>query len=1289
MKRFFLQSVLVGIIVVWWIMPNLTARSIALAEPESVIISPSIATTTLKNGESLTLAVVVTATVDITSMTAAISKMTGTSFAEGESTVPLAVISLTPQQAIQHCPNSSGAGWNSQWKATWFAQGLEEAEYQITVTAITETGNVYCDKRLRFSDPVFGKSTIGSAEFPNGGMTQSNELILSDNTLPSCALLTQSDAYAYYGVGSAPGRVAKIDLETMSVIDQEYCNLGENGIRCGVISGDGEYAYFGTNTIPGAIIKLRLADLTRVGVLVVDEGIGNFSSAFTDAAGCYGYFVTETMPTSIVQIDLLTFSERARLTLEPEEGMSRCSLVDGGQAYIAVQETTAALVQVDLATLTRQTTLTLPESDHNLAAAVLDASSHIGYFGTGTSPSRVIKVHLPTLTRLGSLELPAGYDNVTTAAFDHLRQFIYWGFNTIPGRLCSVDVASFSLNQTLILDGDYALTLVLSLAGNNGYITTLQDNPFISRIDLADFSIVESLPFCSRINNLRGAALDPENTYGYFTAYSEPAKLLKIDLANWLLMETLDLVDGNYTAVPLMDPAGMFLCVGIRTVPGAIVKVELATFTETDRLILPSGLDDIISGVIDETGSFAYFGLNTSPGKVVKINLASFTQAGVLTLEPGEDQVKSAIISADGQYGYFGTDTNPGKIIKVDLQTMQRLDVLTLLPSEGLIRCSAMNPVISRAYFACSTGKIVVLEPDSFTKIEVIDPGPVSPSCLVIDPTGTVAYLGTQASDSAPLLKLDLTLASVDSELPLDYACTGLVSAILTADGRMLYGGTASGPCRIIGIRLLDRQDMIRGIQASVSEPAWCDNVRWYSHEQQGDVRLAIYCQPLGGDLPSLVWQSAAFPLTTPESWITVPISAGYPNPLVLAPGNYWLCWQTSAESQVGSYELGAMGDGITWPSAYGFFPALCRQERYTAEQWSIYVSYSAVTFTPTPPSTSTPTVTLTPTATAIVSQTPTRTPSPSASPTLEATVTPTPTFTTTPSASLPPTLEPTATIVPQLDCYLYCNGTYFFPDDRFLLVYYQANDYYELTAMVFIALDVYGEYWFYPSWGKYEAPDYRVDFAPTALDLGDNVQVILDFQWPDTREDSMSGVRFWGVVTTQDLTLLCDASTVEFGFGPRPTLTPTMTPTQREAQTPSPTPSPQPSATVSPSATPWMSWDGATQMRYGSIVPGKCSKQDASRVGTVRNVGGARLEVRLILEGPHQDSFGFSVDHLGQSMTMVLEPQGSWEVFVYFCPQSLDTKLCDLRIDPATEQEDIVISLAGMGGVWAFGPYE
>ncbi|MBN1356264.1 hypothetical protein JXA40_08385, partial [bacterium] len=177
-------------------------------------------------------------------------------------------------------------------------------------------------------------------------------------------------------------------------------------------------------------------------------------------------------------------------------------------------------------------------------------------------------------------------------------------------------------------------------------------------------------------------------------------------------------------------------------------------------------------------------------------------------------------------------------------------------------------------------------------------------------------------------------------------------------------------------------------------------------------------------------------------------------------------------------------------------------------------------TATPAPPTATPPPSTATSVPPTGTSTQPTNTPVPP---------TDTPVLPTATSAPATPTqAPPTGTPVPgEFTFDLRLNGVFFRPWDHFLLTACIENPGEPVDVFEYILLDVYGNYWFWPSWSV--EPDYRSRTIPSQA-AGE--ETILDFWWP-AGVGSAEGLLFWGAVLDSEfMMLLGDYDMVEFGYG-------------------------------------------------------------------------------------------------------------------------------------------------------------
>jgi len=86
-----------------------------------------------------------------------------------------------------------------------------------------------------------------------------------------------------------------------------------------------------------------------------------------------------------------------------------------------------------------------------------------------------------------------------------------------------------------------------------------------------------------------------------------------------------------------------------------------------------------------------------------------------------------------------------------------------------------------------------------------------------------------------------------------------------------------------------------------------------------------------------------------------------------------------------------------------------------------------------------------------------------------------------------------------------------------------------EASCFVIVALDVAGQFFFWPSWGT----DYD-SFQTVPTQSSEQLSILAPFTWPDTGTGTFTGIRFWSVVLADpSMQIMSDIATVTWGYGP------------------------------------------------------------------------------------------------------------------------------------------------------------
>lgn len=672
----------------------------------SIHIIPALSAPSVKNGGTLTIQAVVTSERPVVRVEARIERQGGSASAAAVATVVL-------RPAPANLGGVSASGTAGLWQAEWTAAGLDEAAYAVAITVRNAAGDTFTDRSLRFSDPIAGRDQVGSATYPDGGMRRLDAAYLRGEMGLGSAVIDVAGGFVYFGTSSSPGRVVKVALGSGSAPPARLGALilqpGENDLRCAVIDPAAGFAYFGTDTSPGRVVKVALGSgsslPTRVGTVTLAAGENDLTSAVIDIAAGHAYFGTNTSPGRVVKVALGTGptppSRVGAVTLQTNEDYLLSAVIEpaSGHAYFGTSTFPGRVVKVALGSganpPSRMGAVVLEDAEFGLASAAIDTASGYAYFGTSggyypdLAPLYVVKVALGSgsnpPTRIGAVEVSGGHDTLDCAIIDTATGQAYFG--TRWGDVVKVALGSGSALPAVV--GKVALgwgvgTAVIDPASGHGFFGAYGEPPRVVKLALGNESIpptpvgAAALEGAERL--LGPAVIDGASGFAYFGTMTSPGQVVKVALGhgsrppNRVAAVTLESGENNLRSA-VIDVASGYAYFGTDSNPGRVVKVALGTGSSppvrVGTLTLEGGESTLETAAIDEAAGYAYFGTHTSPGRVVKVALGSGsnppTRVGAVTLESGEDSLSSAVVDAAAGYAYFGTRTNPGRVVKVAL----------------------------------------------------------------------------------------------------------------------------------------------------------------------------------------------------------------------------------------------------------------------------------------------------------------------------------------------------------------------------------------------------------------------------------------------------------------------------------------------------------------------------------------------------------------------------------------------------------------------------------------------
>ena len=765
----------------------------------------------IKNGETLTVSAIISASRPVASVEANLGG--------------LATVTLEPDAARG---GLSADGTTGVWSAEWTGQGLEERVYAATLTVTDGTGHAFTDHTLVFSDPAAGISDPGTTNYPNGAMRRMDaEAFVSELDLQA-AVIDPENGYAYFGLGTTPGRVVKVALggggDPPHRVGAVTFEPGEDDITCAVIDPESGYAYFGTGTLPAYVVKVALgegeAPPRRVAATPLEKWtfiphphpgtwfplpLGPAGSAVMDPAAGYAYFGMDADPGVVVKIALGEGDAPPVVTnlrtLEEEESYLRTAVIDTekGYAYFGTHTLPGYVVKVALGegdeapermgAAALQYTINVPDlgiiriPDGHPSSAVIDPAGGHAYFGTETPTGFVVKVALgegdnpPVRRNRATLSEGEGY--LRSAVIDAANGYAYFGVGGPPDQ---IEAGEQRIVKVALGEGNAAPSraAVLELeAGAEAY--------------------------------LHSAVIDPENGYAYFGTHTGPylpfwaGRVVKVALGDEAdaperlghatLHSSASLFTGHEAQIgsAVINPASGHAYFGSLSLPGRVVKVGIGGPEKTPIRLgacsLPwEGLWDtsygeLRSAVADPQTGYAWFGSGTEPGGVVKVAMgegdALPTHIATLELPAGVNDLRSAVIDTENGYAYFGTNTAPGKVVKVALgygvSPPTHVATLTLDEGEDYLTSAVIDMENGHAYFGTNT-----------------DPGRVVKVAL--------------GSGDAPPVRLGAAVLELFIHIPpyppLEMWESYLTSAVIDTANGFAYFGTDTSPAHVAMVAL-------------------------------------------------------------------------------------------------------------------------------------------------------------------------------------------------------------------------------------------------------------------------------------------------------------------------------------------------------------------------------------------------------------------------------------------------------------------------------------------------------
>lgn len=465
----------------------------------------------------------------------------------------------------------------------------------------------------------------------------------------------------------------------------------------------------------------------------------------------------------------------------------------------------------------------------NLYSATLDTTQTFAYFGsTGT----IVKINLVTFAIQDTLSIqdPAVLNdqpNFTVALMDPAGIFAY--FMTQGGYFVKIDLISFTVVQTLnlqtLVGGPLTLYCgALDPAGIFAYVGTYSENPArVFRVDVRTLTcdLTNSVVSLNAGETQLASAIASSNWIAFGTD-SDPGIVVALDPSTFTRTGavTLNAGESQLTSAIADGSYGYFATYNA----DQVVKVDLTTFPNPVRVgaLTLSGASRITTLVRGNgTDAFVFY-LNAIPleSRVMQIDLATFSSVVSTLIESGDDFLYASAVFASTTARLFAGSLHfsdyligrHDRIATIETLPLDTHGLLSLPIGLGMISCGVVDSTGTFAYFAGNTrfsyktnaidevGYVYKVDLASFVVVNRLElqTGDRRVQCMIIDPTDTFLYFGTDSNALLPgrIVKVNLTSFSRVGHLTLKPGETRANCGVSDPDGQFayfaLYGATVN-----------------------------------------------------------------------------------------------------------------------------------------------------------------------------------------------------------------------------------------------------------------------------------------------------------------------------------------------------------------------------------------------------------------------------------------------------------------------------------------------------------------
>jgi len=977
------------------------------------------------------------------------------------------------------------------------------------------------------SAQILGYPLVGSRDYPDAEGRRLGRMFCEDDSIFK-TIISDSLNTSVFLTSSASGvvDVIKCDLVSGEKIDSLDLDCGLPSIQCGILAPDGNSIIYGAGSYllifdisEFRFISFHDLEVTSIRSFRINPVNGKILAICRGNIDC------------ILEIDMISMTW-SKYEYDDYENVFQTSLIDeeNSKIYILANTVPSKILEIDLLDFTLQDHLEL-SSSYQARVFCLNPVTHEIYVAVPGTDPLIYRYLIPGFQENGSVpllsdEFPSGFMFCSQDG-----NFLYVSDADSNSGLISVNLVLSQRSDRV----DFGVDGVFPACGvyQNGIITAATDNRPGAIINVATdpFELINLHVFPNSHGNAAALLLDSDLDRIYMSVMNQGnARIVAIDIETMQQSDVMNLaeIETQLTMNAGPDLSGRSWWLEEDT------DVYLSEIDLSDRILIKRELlTDIHSCVklVYDSGKNRIHLLTNE--KILSINPGTLQIINSVELPGDMVSATDMVLAADRERLFVGGATGSERIMQYDTETLTSLDSIPLESYERQALRLVYVPERAELDVLVRTNLLTLksydLELEQWEnslplQLTIYDLGmmvyiPVLDQILIQKNTINTAFLRVNLNDFTLLTEWELQL----SEVAISFACSETKPSAFFS-----IAGTTASLVRYGSSQLA----AIKGSWAFLNRNSQIQSVNIYSYEAEGLFRLGIYNEEL-----DCLWQSDEIENTAANEWLSTEIASGIPALLTLDSGRYLLSWQLSEGSDVPSVTEYTDDCGVymNWP--FDPFPTEIISGADTNGLWSIYADCISLEPTNIPTDTPLPSPTCTFTPSAIPTATPTMTANPS----------PTPYPTNTAS--------PTATQRPGSGAEIRLNQTEYYPADLFKLDVLISNmDPVPRDVLLYLMLDIYGEYWFAPSWSQ-DLDCYEI----TGL-IGSRSIEILNFLWPDVFSQA-EGLYFWSaMLDKKTLYLFGYYDKAEFGYSWNPS-----TPTPHESSTPTPFETATPDTTRTP----------------------------------------------------------------------------------------------------------------------------